>query len=93
MDLQILQNCIVGKSDLPNEYKNSLNGMQSIFDNGSAPVALNEDYMDNLRVIDECDSNLYQYFSEIDLVDESGKSVNTQDIIDSIHDSVLYLDI
>ena len=93
MDLQILQNCTVGKSDLPNEYKNSLNGMQSIFDNESGPVALNEDYMDNLRVIGECDSNLFQYFSEIDLVDESGKSVNTQDIIDSIHDSVLYLDI
>ena len=70
MDLQILQNCIVGKSDLPNEYKNSLNGMQSIFDNESGTVALNEDYMDNLRVIDEYDSNLYQYFSEIDLVDE-----------------------
>ena len=78
---------------MPDEYDNSLHGMQSIFKNESGPVRLTEDYLDYLRVIEEYESIFYQYFSEIDVVDESGESLNTKDIIESNDDSLVYLDI
>ena len=58
-----------------------MQGIQSLLDDPGNPVLLSPDFLDSLRFLDDAESPMYQFLSELQVIDLLGQVVTTDSIL------------